>query len=265
MAIQDIMYNDELASNNIIAGDIKQRSLLFAKLAADAYGKKSAVKKVVKEMGFTKCKFYDIGGAQAYRFESDTDVVVACRGTQPTEFNDLKADLKAFPVKAETISRVHRGFKAEVDELWPMVSKDIKKVTKNLWFCGHSLGAAMATIMAARCAHEWDWPDPVQLYTYGSPRVGWPSYVKSLKLNHIRWQNNNDIVTRVPLQIMGYKHHGTLMYIRSDGTINDTGKSVWFTRFKDRMNGMWDGIKKGKVDNFSDHAMAEYIPHLENW
>ena len=111
MAIQDIMYNDELASNNIIAGDVKQRSLLFAKLAADAYGKKSAVKKVVKEMGFTKCKFYDIGGAQAYRFESDTDVVVACRGTQPTEFNDLKADLKAFPVKAETISRVHRGFK----------------------------------------------------------------------------------------------------------------------------------------------------------
>ncbi len=75
--------------------DIKQRSLLFAKLAADAYGKKAAVIKAVKKHGFDKTKFYDIGGAQAYRFESDNDVVVACRGTQPTEFNDLKADLKA--------------------------------------------------------------------------------------------------------------------------------------------------------------------------
>ena len=253
-------------SNTLIKNmDIKQRSLLFARLAADAYGTKATVTKLAMGHGFTKTTFYDVGGAQAYRFESSTDVVVACRGTQPTEFNDLKADLKAFPVKAETISRVHRGFKAEVDELWPKMSKDIEKVEKDLWFCGHSLGAAMATIMASRCAHDWDWPDPVQLYTYGSPRVGWPSYVKSLKLDHIRWQNNNDIVTRVPLKAMGYNHHGRLHYIRSDGTINATGKYSPWGRFSDRMKGMWGGLKHGKIDNFSDHAMAEYIPHLENW
>ena len=97
--------------------NIKEQSLLFAKLARDAYGDEKAVKKLAKTHGFTKTKFYDIGGAQAYRFESKTDVVVACRGTEPTEFNDLKADLKAFPVKSETVSRVQRGFKAEVDEL----------------------------------------------------------------------------------------------------------------------------------------------------
>ena len=245
--------------------NLKQRSLLFANLAADAYGEEATVREVVKEHGFTDVEFYNLDGAQAFRFESETDVIVACRGTQPTEFNDLKADLKAFPVKAETLSRVHRGFKAEVDELWPMISKDIKTVKKNLWFCGHSLGAAMATIMAARCAHDWDYPDPICLFTYGSPRVGWPSYVKSLKLNHIRWQNNNDIVTRVPLRLMGYRHDGTLMYIRHDGSIDDSGKSNNWKRFNDRMKGMWGGIKQGKVDNFSDHAMAEYIPHIENW
>ena len=97
--------------------DIKQRSVLFAHLAADAYGVEEAVKKIAKTHGFTKCKFYDNGGAQAYRFESPTDVVIACRGTQPSEFNDLKADLKAFPVPAETTSRVHRGFKNEVDAI----------------------------------------------------------------------------------------------------------------------------------------------------
>jgi len=245
--------------------NIKQQSLLFAKLAADSYGKKTAVTKAVKEHGFTKTKFYDNGGAQAYRFESKTDVVVACRGTQPTEFNDLKADLKAFPVKSETISRVHRGFKAEVDELWPMIKPDIETISKKLWFCGHSLGAAMATIMASRCHLRWEITNVEALFTYGSPRVGWPGYVKSLKLTHYRWQNNNDIVTRVPLRVMGYRHDGHLMYIRSDGSIDDSGKSHMWRRFNDRMKGMWGGIKHGKVDNFSDHAMAEYIPHLENW
>ena len=57
-----------------------------------------------------------------------TDLVIACRGTQPTEFNDLKADLKALPAISETVSRVHRGFKDEVDELWPEVSVDIIKL-----------------------------------------------------------------------------------------------------------------------------------------
>ncbi len=244
---------------------IKEKSLLFARLAADAYGKKSAVTKQAKTHGFTKTKFYDIGGAQAYRFESSTDVVVACRGTQPTEFNDLKADLKAFPVKSETVSRVHRGFKAEVDELWPQVSVDILTVKKKLWFCGHSLGAAMATIMASRCALNYKFPEVECLFTYGSPRVGWPAYVKSLKICHYRWQNNNDIVTRVPLRLMGYRHDGHLMYIRHDGSIDDDGKFKWHRRFNDRMKGMWGGIRHGKVDNFSDHAMAEYIPHLEKW
>ncbi len=61
--------------------DIKEKSLLFARLAADAYGTKAAVSAEAKKHGFTKTKFYDNGGAQAYRFESKTDVVVACRGT----------------------------------------------------------------------------------------------------------------------------------------------------------------------------------------
>jgi triacylglycerol lipase len=118
--------------------------------------------------------------------------------------------------------------------------------------------------MASRCAHNWDLTDPRCLFTYGSPRVGWPDYVSALKICHYRWQNNNDIVTRVPLKIMGYRHDGTLMYISHDGTIYHNDMNLW-DKFTDRMKGMWGGIKKGKVDNFSDHAMAEYIPHIETW
>ena len=80
--------------------NLKQRSLLFANLAADAYGEEATVREIVAGHGFTDVEFYNLDGAQAFRFENETDVVIACRGTQPTEFNDLKADLKAFPVMA---------------------------------------------------------------------------------------------------------------------------------------------------------------------
>ena len=40
--------------------NIKEQSLLFAKLARDAYGDEKAVKKLAKTHGFTKTKFYDI-------------------------------------------------------------------------------------------------------------------------------------------------------------------------------------------------------------
>ena len=139
--------------------NFKERSLLFAKLSSISYSNIKEAKGQAKKLGFTTVEFYDKDGAQAYRFMNKTDIVIACRGTQPNEFNDIKADLKALPVMAETVSRVHRGFKAEVDELWPMVQEDIRRkanLNKKLWFCGHSLGAAMATIMSSRCKHNVD-------------------------------------------------------------------------------------------------------------
>ena len=242
----------------------KQRSLLFAKLSSIAYNNTKEAKSQAKKLGFTTTEFYEKDGAQAYRFMNKTDLVIACRGTQPTEFNDLKADLKAIPVMAETVGRVHIGFKTEVDDLWPMIEEDINRktnVTKTLWFTGHSLGAAMATIMASRAKHNVELNDPVELFTYGSPRVGWRMYCNSLNVIHHRWKNNNDIVTTVPLAVMGFKHHGTQHYINAYGNVR---KPTGWQMFKDRLRGMWMGIKKGKIDNFGDHSMVEYIKHISS-
>ena len=242
--------------------NFKERSLLFAKLSSIAYSNITDAKKQAKKLGFTTIEFYDRDGAQAYRFANKEDMVIACRGTQPTEFNDVKADLRAMPVVAETVSRVHKGFKAEVDELWPMVCDDLTAImpTQKLWFCGHSLGAAMATIMASRCFYYASVPDPVELYTYGSPRVGWKGYVVHLGVVHHRWKNNNDIVTTVPPTLLGYKHHGEMHYLNAYGQVrNPTGWQL----VKDKLRGMWMGLKQGKIDSFGDHMMDEYIKHLE--
>lgn len=251
--------------SGIIDLDFKQRSLLFAKLSSIAYGSMKEVKSQAKELGFTTIEFYNRDGAQAYRFMNKNDLVIACRGTQPSEFSDIAADLKAVPVLAETISRVHKGFKEEVDDLWPMICEDIDRkvnLKKNLWFCGHSLGAAMATIMASRCLYNENLNNPVELYTYGSPRVGWKGYVVHLGVVHHRWKNNNDIVTTVPPRFMGYKHHGTEHYMNAYGKVR---KLTAWQLVKDKWRGIWMGLKQGKVDSFDDHSIDLYISNLETY
>ena len=237
------------------------RAVLFAELSSIAYMDEAEATTHAKALGFTTVEFYDRDGAQAYRFMNKDDLVIICRGTEPTEFNDIKADLKAIPVMAETVSRVHEGFKCEVDDLWPMITEDVKREAegRTLWFCGHSLGAAMTTIMASRCFHDPELADPEEVYTYGSPRVGWPGYVKSLGMTHHRYVNNNDIVTKVPLAVMGYRHHGIEHYIDSEG---DVDQENGFARFWDGFQGFWAGLVKGSVDQIADHNMSEYIKHL---
>ena len=64
-------------------------------------------------------------------------------------------------------------------------------LNKKLWFCGHSLGAAMATIMSSRCKHNVDLNNPIELYTFGSPRTATPKVVKQMNFKAYRFRNNN--------------------------------------------------------------------------
>jgi len=239
-----------------------ERSVLFAKISQLAYYTDKATEKQAKRLGFSVREFYNCSSAQAYLLETDTDIVIACRGTEPHQFADLKADANAWPVVSETISRVHAGFKGYVDYLWPLVEEDMHSSTKRLWFTGHSLGAAMATLMTYRCEHCSRTQNAEELYTYGSPRVGWPKYIRAFNTTHHRWVNNNDIVTRVPFWIMGYRHNGEEHYINAYGNVRPfTG----WQRAKDRFRGIWLGIKKGKIDSFSDHAIGLYVYHCESY
>ena len=186
-----------IPEQGIMTMNFKQRSLLFAKISQIAYLNKANATKQAKKIGFTTVEYYDVKGAQSYRFMNKRDLVIACRGTEPTQYADIKADANALPVIAETVSRVHKGFKGQVDELWPAIREDLTRTqnkNKDVWFTGHSLGAAMATIMASRCMFFELVPNPEELYTYGSPRVGWKGYVDSLGITHHRWKKDRKSV-----------------------------------------------------------------------
>ena len=61
----------------------KARSLLFAQLSAIAYSDLKEAKAAARKLEFSTVEFYDVNGAQAYRFMNKYDCIIACRGTQP--------------------------------------------------------------------------------------------------------------------------------------------------------------------------------------
>ena len=186
----------------------------FAEVSALAYHDGTKAKKELKAIGFNSYKFLENDGAQCHIFNNSEHLVIAFRGTEPTEFSDVKADLLAIKRKSKTEGRVHMGFKLELRKLWSDISAILKNKKQRIWICGHSLGGAMATL----CASRLEELEPT-LYTYGSPRVGGSEWRDGCDVEHYRFVNNNDIVTAVPLWLMGYRHHGTVRYIDYYGRI----------------------------------------------
>ena len=109
-----------------------RRSLLFAGLANLSYLSRAEAGLMVHCIGFPEIRYYDRAGAQAYIFADEYDAVVTCRGTEPNDWNDVKADLDLAKAMAETAGWVHRGFKRQVDELWPRLEQALVNNTRTL-------------------------------------------------------------------------------------------------------------------------------------
>lgn len=206
--------------------------------------------------------YIDQSGAQVYVMSDATDVLIACRGTEPTELSDVKADLNTVPVIHPTGGVVHGGFYGEyqkvIDQIETALAKHNKTGSKTVWVCGHSLGGAMAVLVAAKIKPSGG------LYTYGQPRVGNADFVKTIDCPYYRYVNNNDVVPSVPPSFfgMGFKHKGKLRYINCYGNIRPL--TAW-QRLKDRLRGRWYALKKFELfDGVKDHNMTNYYTYISN-
>ena len=120
--------------------------------------------------------------------------------------------------------QVHRGFLAAYESVDARLRAVLAVLDAGLpvWFTGHSLGAALATVAAFRA-------ERVQgLYTYGSPRVGDVAFAQAFSRKfaamggdrHFRFVHDNDVVTVVPPNGL-YRHVGSLRHISSGGRVSE--------------------------------------------
>jgi hypothetical protein len=162
---------------------------------------------------------------QAFLVSNGEYAVLAFRGTEVTKRADIKTDAKAF--KASVIEgRVHRGFLNCYNSIREDILEALKKVLGlPIYITGHSLGAALATVATNYLENEVIEGAPIRdqiaaCYTFGSPRVGNKQYDTAFKSPIYRVVNTTDIVTVVPLLIMGYMHIGDVRFLeRSMGDI----------------------------------------------
>ena len=233
---------------------------------------------------------------QCYVAHNQDVVIVAFRGTQvlkpvagqpPGEMwrqvvKDLWKDTKFRLVVSGQGGSVHEGFKQALEEVWETLKSYLdglqeKTPTRPIWFTGHSLGAALATLAADRFG------DVQGLYTFGSPLVGDEGFARDFQVSGYRFVNNNDIVARIPpwgpnaLKLIKwgrYQHVGHLKYIDEAGMLfdnpsmlervqNSVGGQVQLLRALMRQ---WTNGEFGSfpLDDFNDHAPLYYALRVWN-
>jgi triacylglycerol lipase len=162
--------------------------------------------------------FFSSGGTQATSCGDDTRILVAFRGTE-ADPRDWITDSRFGPRRGELDAMVHSGFHEALDLVWPDVGEALAASGgREVWLAGHSLGAALAVLAAARIVEAGGTVTGV--YTYGQPRIGKAdfraAYEERLGDITFRVVNHIDLVTRVPLLIQGYRHVGRMVYFDHD-------------------------------------------------
>lgn len=223
-------------------------------------------------------------GGQCYVLFDAVKVILAFRGTQVVLPDDLRSiaalkssigevsrDLRTdaaiplVPWAGRSKGRVHSGFYASLEEMWPAICTRLEPLRegRSLWLCGHSLGGALATLAADRLA------DVSGVYSFGSPAVGDADFARHWSVPGIRFRNFTDIVPWMPSRLLDYRHVRGGMYFNRYGRMLDEpsnrqmlvdaclGAPVTVIR-------SFRGIRNGSLNALAprcllDHAPLEYV------
>jgi triacylglycerol lipase len=207
-------------------------ALLLSMLSALAYADDRGVAAVLPELGLDLVAYFDHGDSQGFAAATDRELIFSFRGTaQP---GDWITNLDMRRVRTPN-GRVHRGFLTALDHVWSDIEGVIDKErgARTFWFTGHSLGGALATLAAARCALERQIP-VAGLQTFGQPRVGNRKFAVNLERvlanRYFRFMNHADTVPGLP-SAWRFRHAGQMCWFDKRGAlILPTGMEGWDTR-----------------------------------
>ena len=210
-----------------------------------AYGDEAFIRRKLKESGLDETQGFNarvfvgpIRGSQCVVLETDHFVAVAFRGTRIKSVPDPVMNLKLWlidevdlstdvDIRIDPSTRAHLGFSRAIDEVWDSIREHLDSIMaknrdRTLWFTGHSLGAALATLAAERYGD-----DRISgVYTFGSPRVGDSTFAGRFLVPCFRFVNNADLIPHVPPPgyPTDYTHVGALKFIDCQGAILDDPK-----------------------------------------
>lgn len=240
-------------------------ALGLVKASKLAYDEEEEIKAKIQKWGFNRLRFFDKEETQAFMIANEEMILTAFRGTEPTHLKDWMTDVD-IELKQGPGGNVHDGFQRALNHVWQGILESLEVFqteAQSLWFTGHSLGGALATLAVARLREE---DRPVHgLYTFGQPRVGDREFAKNFNIDFktqaFRFVNNNDVVTRVPLRLMGYSHIGTFLYMDSRGKLHQD--IHYWNKFLDRLQGRIDDFLVPGTEGMKDHFMNRYETNLE--
>jgi triacylglycerol lipase len=219
---------------------------------------------ILARVGLTEQLFVNNNGTQCALLGPATKkwTALVFRGTNAPD--DWLINLEAQLTGWDEGGSVHKGFKEALNSVWPELESALEGSAAPLFYAGHSLGAALATLAASK-------RPPAAVYTFGSPRVGNDLFVDSLGDQPIyRVVNGRDAVCQVPLPLprIGFQHAGQMYYLTQSGQlISDSGQlEMLMDQWKWELSEVPEERKRLFLDLpkiFTDHAPVNYVAHLQ--
>jgi triacylglycerol lipase len=252
-------------------------TLLAARLSALAYKSKLLSSPVLQKLGFEEVEYFDVGGTQAFAARCGKSLVISFRGTEPSRVEDILTDARAL-LTATCFGKgdfVHVGFRDALELVRKPLDAWLAKrqpAAEEILITGHSLGAALATLLFA----DWSSKVPenirIELVTFGSPRVGDAKFLacfdertaKIASRRVIRFVNDQDLVTRVAPRVMGYQHVGSVYLLDAAGRLLREARAIdeW-NRFLSLVLDAAFEFKTAARGTVRDHGIHLYVAKLE--
>ena len=202
--------------------------------------------------GFSRVESFEIVrghdvDTQGFIASNDAHILAAFRGTEslPDWLGNFQTVKDPGPWRR---TEVHEGFQDAFHAAALKIGETIGRTREGhrVWVTGHSLGGALAVLLAATMRES---KLPVDgLYTFGAPRVGDNSFAVRLnreleRAAHWRVVNEGDLVPHVPIE--GFFSHAGNRMLLLDRMTTSRRESVW-KRFKKDIWG-WIGTAIGEV------------------
>ncbi|MGN5377741.1 lipase family protein [Streptomyces lasalocidi] len=253
-----------------------QHAYWLARASDLAYKDEATIEAQAAKWGFGQVRHhrtrftppFPLQDTQAYTMAGDRMIVIAFRGTEPTQIKDWLTDVSTPPVTGPGGSgHVHHGFAEALRSVYPDVETTLKGLRtdgQSLYFTGHSLGGALAMLAGARMYLEEPNLAADGIYTFGQPRtcdtVLAEAFHQGLGGRTYRFVNNNDIVPQLPPEPV-FTHVRALRYIDSKGKLHDS--MPMFSALTDRIAGASADVFAPASDGIRDHFMRNYLKALE--